>query len=58
MNEQEIKQESQETQQKAIEAKTEALNDLNLGDVETEAVKGGAYTFAYILRPGRTNSNG
>jgi len=43
MNEQEIKQNSQENIQEAIEPKTEALRDLNPGDTETEAVKGGPF---------------
>ncbi len=56
MNEQEIKQNSQETIQEAIEPKTEALRDLNPDDTATEAVKGGpfdGYMWATDPRPRR-----
>lgn len=52
MNEQEIKQDSQEIIQEAIEAKTEALHDLSPGDNETEAIKGGPFdVFMYATDP-------
>ena len=52
MNEQGIKQNSQETIEEATEPKTEALRDLNPGETETEAVKGGPFdAYMWVTDP-------